>query len=408
MYNSINLPFEYMKAITFVEKFIKSVASQCKLRNLFNISTLLKIAFMYSITIIVLILTYFDYSPNVISDNKAKIAIYSSRGRIGEHQTYLKMIRLFKKLGIGYIGCSYNESLSDYFLTRHFYISANYIMHQIIKPQFSISLTHHVKIVPPGISLVYLNVPDLMLFGKSGKFSSPMRHLKNYTGYIDLYSFVHGNNPDLQEVLEKEGRSNAPIFPAFLAQDSQEVGYPSAYRHAVVTGTLWGCNRSSYRLISALKRLAANGDLKAYGMGYAYDFLGSSYMGSLEKYGKPESSVLQIQNEGGISIIFHNFEHMVQSLPTSRFAESIVAKAVLISDHNPFLKKYFGDNILYFDSFASSAEIHNQLKQHIDWIKNNPEKARDMSEKAYEIFTNKLALEVQLPQLLTMVEKYLK
>lgn len=383
------------------------ILSQFSLWNLLNLNALLKLLFIYLFSVFVIIICYFDFSPGIFS-NKTKIAIYSSSGRIGENQAYLKSLRALKKMDIEYIGCSLSEAYMNYFLTRPFYQTAIYIMHKIVKPKFSIALTHHVSIVPPGYSLVYLNVPDLQLFGNSGKFVSIHNHLRDFDGYIDLYSLHHGSNKYLDEVLVAEERQNALVIPAYLAQDLRELQLPESYNHAVLTGTLWGCSRSSYRFISALKKLSTEDLIKAYGMKYAYHFLGKSYKGSLEKYGKPIDSIMEVQREGGISLISHNFEHLVQGLPTSRFAESFVAGSVLISDRHPFIEKHFEDNVLYFDPFASGDEIYKQIRNHILWIKAHPEKARQMSKNAYNIFAKKFALEIQLALVIKHVESFLK
>lgn len=373
-----------------------------------ELGAILKIIFMYCVSVAIIILCYFDFSSDAFSDNgKKKIAIYSNISRVGEHQTYLKSLKALDKLGIEYVGCSLNESLADYIVARPFYNGAIFIVHKFVKPKFSISVTHLTGIVPPGPSYVYLNVPDLMLFNKKGKFISKHKHLKDFDGYIDLFSFVNDNNPDLMQVLRNEGKEKAPVIPAYLAQDTSELKLPSSYNHAVITGSLWGCNRSSYRLISSLKKLADENLLIAYGLEPDFEFLGDSYKGKLEKYGNPVKKVLSLQREAGISLIFHNFEHLVQGLPTSRIAEGVMSGAVVISDHHLFVMKYFRNNVLYFDSFAPSEQIYKQIKNHISWVKKNPIRAREMSKNAYDIFVKELSLEVQLPKVIKAIEDHL-
>lgn len=398
-----------MTIFNYLNNKLKYIISECSWRNIFRLDTLLKLLFMYCVIVSVLILSYWDYSNGAFSDNdKTKIAIYSARGRIGEHQLYLKTLNTLQKLDIEYIGFSLDETMANYCLSRPFFKSAFYIMHKLVKPRFSISLTHHTHIVPPGYSLVYLNVPDVNLFGTAGKFLDVIGHLKEFDGYIDLYSFVHGENPALKEVLKNEDKENAPILPAYLSQDIREFHLPSSYNYAVVTGTIWGCNRSSYRLISALKMLGAEDKLKAYGMSYSYSFMGQNYLGPLEKYGNPMDAVINVQRDGGIALIFHNFEHLIQGLPTSRIAEAIMSGSIVISDQHPFLRKYFGENILYFNSFGSAEEIYNEIKSHIIWVQQHPEKAREMSKSNYEIFSKELSLEIQLQKVIKEVEEYLK
>lgn len=394
--------------LKFLSKKIKYIASECSWKNVLNLDTLLKIIFIYSVSVLVIILCYFDFSSGAFSDNgKKKIAIYSNLSRIGEHQTYLKSLKSLENLDIEYVGCSLNESLANYIIAKPFYKGAIYIVHKLTKPQYSIAVTHLTGIVPPGVNFVYLNVPDLMLFGKGGKFISKHKHLKEFDGYIDLFSFVNGRNPDLKEVLRNEGKENAPIIPAYLAQGKRDLLLPKSYEKAVITGSLWGANRSSYRLISSLKKLAEENLLIAYGLEDQFKFLGDAYKGKLEKYGDPVRKVLELQREAGISLIFHNFEHLIQGLPTSRISEGVMSGSAIISDHHPFVMKYFKNNVLYFNSFGSSEEIYNQIKNHIKWVKNNPERVKEMARKNHEIFTNELTLEIQLPKVIKAIEDHL-
>lgn len=394
--------------LNYLSRKTKYIISQCSWKNVLNFETLLKLVFMYCISVVVIIFFQYDYSPGAFSNqSKPKIAIYSTV-RLGEHQSYLKTIKALKKLDIDFVGCSYGEAYMNYFLTRHFYQAATYLLHKLVKPEFSISLTHHVSIFSPDYNLVYINVPDVLIFERDGKFNSSFKHLKDFDGYIDLFTFVNGKNPDLIEVLQKEGVKNPFITPAYLAQDISELKLPKSYNNAVITGTLWGCNRSSYRLISSLKKLGNEGLVKAYGMSYAYDFMEDSYLGPLEDFGTPIDAVINLQREGGISLVFHNFEHFIQGIPTSRIAEGIMSGAVIISDHHPFVLKHFRNNVLYFDSFAPSEQIYRQIKTHISWVKNNPERAREMARKNHEIFAQEFSLEAQLPRVIKAIENHLK
>ena len=77
----------------------------------------------------------------------------------------------------------------------------------------------------------------------------------------------------------------------------------------------------------------------------------------------------------------------------------------MISDKHPFLQKYFGDNMLYFDSFASSQDMYNQIKTYMEWIKSHPSEAKQMTKNAYDIFVKDWTLEVQLQKVMDMVSK---
>ena len=99
----------------------------------------------------------------------------------------------------------------------------------------------------------------------------------------------------------------------------------------------------------------------------------------------------------------HSLEHLIEGLPTSRFAEAITAGAVIIADDHQFLRSIFGDNLLYFNSFQTSDEMYNQIKSHITWIKSHPNEARQMTQNSYDIFVKDWTLEAQLPRVMQMV-----
>ncbi len=373
-------------------------------KNLMTLDSFLKIVFLYFVTILCIVIFYFDFSQNAFTKTTThKIAFYSV-GRIGEHQTYLRTIRAIKKLGWQYIGATLPESMINFGLTRHFYIVASYIMHKLAQPEVNIALTHHFSILPPGYNLTYLNVPDDILYSLKGKFHKSFKHLENYDGYIDLHSAVYGENKLLKKILHNYGKDDAPIIPAYLAQNREEFIEAESYNNMIITGSLWGCNRGSYRMQKVLSGLAKDRLLVAYGPEYALDFLMDAYKGQADKYGDATDQLITLQRQAGITLVVHSLEHLIEGLPTSRFAEAITAGAVIIADDHPFLHKFFGDNILYFNSLKTSDEMYEQINSHILWIKSHPEEARRMTRNAYDILVKDWTLEVQLPRVIDQLE----
>jgi hypothetical protein len=372
-------------------------------KNLLTLNSIFKIIFLYCVTILCIIIFYFDFSSNAFKGTSSyKIAVYSV-GRIGEHQSYLRSIRAMKKLGWEYIGATLPEEMINFSLTRHFFIVTCYIMHKLAQPEVNIALTHHVSILPPGYNLTYLNVPDDMLYSLKDNFVESFKHLKNYDGYIDLHSMVHGENKLLKKILHNYGKDNAPIIPAYLAQNQEEFIAANNYNNIIITGSLWGCNRGSYRMKKILLKLANDRLLVAYGPEYALEFLGDAYKGQADKHGAATDKLISLQREAGITLVVHSLEHLIEGLPTSRFAEAITAGAVIIADDHQFLRSIFGDNLLYFNSFQTSDEMYNQIKSHITWIKSHPNEARQMTQNSYDIFVKDWTLEAQLPRVMQMV-----
>jgi spore maturation protein CgeB len=148
--------------------------------------------------------------------------------------------------------------------------------------------------------------------------------------------------------------------------------------------------------------------LIAYGLPDHLDYLGEAYKGKAEKYGKATDTIISLQRDAGISLVVHNLEHALQGIPTSRFAEAITSGTILISDEHPFLRKFFGDNILYFNSLENTENIYKQIKDHIIWIKSHKEEAAEKTKNAYEIFVDEWTLEKQLQKIVIEVAKYRK
>lgn len=66
--------------------------------------------------------------------------------------------------------------------------------------------------------------------------------------------------------------------------------------------------------------------------------------------------------------------------------------------------KNFGDNFLYFDQNANSKTMYKQVQDHMEWIKNNPEEAKQKAAKAHQIFLDKFTLDKDLIRIAKMHE----
>lgn len=384
---------------------ILSALRQGSIKNIFKFSSIAKLLFLYCTVVLYIIIFIFDFSSGIFSDKSPhRIAVYSVKDRIGEHRSYVRTLKALDKMGWSYIGNSFDEYMINDKLISPFYKSAATILNIIFKPEFNLSLTHYVTIMPYGYNITYLNMPDQNLYSLEHEFKPEFGHLAKYDAYIDLASVVNGENHLLQSVLKNHNRSDAIIIPAYLAQNFEELMIAKEYNNAVITGSLWGCSRSSYRFRDAIHKLSDEKLLTAYGLPGSFDYLGDGYLGRLEHYGDPDIQIMDLQRKGGIALIVHNLEHLIQGLPTSRFAEGIISGSIIISDRHPFLQKYFGDNILYFDALASTEVIYNQIKSHIEWIKSHPDEARKMSQNAYDILVKDWTLEVQLQRIMKIVE----
>lgn len=371
--------------------------SNFSLRHVFCLQGLLKVAFLYSVTVVCIIMNM-NLPP--LGKEGPYIAIYSTINRVGEKLLQERAVIAAKNLGWNVIDAAFEESTSNYILMSHFYYSALSLVNLIYKPKFVLSVTHYVFVVPYGsYNIVYLNVPNNMLFNRNN-FINKYIHLAKYDGYIDLYSVANGENPKLNKALQKLGKSDAFVEALYLSQNYQPYS-PARRDKMLIVGSLWGCNRSSTRMKDSLYSLARDGLIVGYGLD-DLKFLESAYKGKVEDYNKKSKGVdnlFELQKRYGIALTIHNLEHMVEKLPTSRIAESIASGSIVVSDQNGFIKQFFGDNVLYFDALATEDKIYSQLTNHMSWIKDHPGEVEAKAKAAYDIFMREFALEKQLQKL---------
>lgn len=397
------------KAISFSSyNLVKAAVTKFDVRNVITVSNLTKLIFIYTSSIMWVMVFEIDYSDNfwqkAINNqfSSKKISFYSVRDRIGEELMYDRLIQVAKKENYDFVAVKFTEELQSFWFTRHLYYTAVSIANLILKPDFNLALTHHVNILPWGYNISYLNMPLDSLYNKIGEFKEAWKHLNDYDAYADLYSLSNGSNEVLAVVI-KNSKKAKPIYPLYIGLAAGDYSF-SEPRKALLTGSLWGCNRGSLRIARALKKLASEDLIVAVGLKDHLDFLGKAYLGRLEAFGSALRALAEFERKYGISLIIHNHEHMLDGIPTSRLSEAISSGALIISDRNGFLSKYFGDNALYFDAFAPTQEIYQQIKNHILWARKNPELVAQKTKQAHQIFIDNFTIEQQLNSLFEAVK----
>lgn len=85
--------------------------------------------------------------------------------------------------------------------------------------------------------------------------------------------------------------------------------------------------------------------------------------------------------------------------------EAAAANVIIISPQDPFIIENFADNILYYDAEKSDKAIYKQIKAHLAWIKQNPQKAKEMAAKAHDILIKRFVLEKDLVRIAKMHAK---
>lgn len=108
-------------------------------------------------------------------------------------------------------------------------------------------------------------------------------------------------------------------------------------------------------------------------------------------------SILKEINECGICLVISSDVHRRAGAVTNRAYEACAAGAVMISDNNEFMKKYFSDAALFiYYNRKDPKDTFRQIMEKYEWIITHKEGAKQLVKRAQEIFKEKFALDRQL------------
>ncbi len=116
-------------------------------------------------------------------------------------------------------------------------------------------------------------------------------------------------------------------------------------------------------------------------------------------------SVIKKINEAGICLALNSLCHNAIGSVSNRIYEGACAGAVIISDDNPYVRKYFGDSVFYIDIKEDESKQVAKLKEIIEYINKNPDEAYNMACKSQKIFIEKLSLDNQVKGLIPYIEE---
>lgn len=112
------------------------------------------------------------------------------------------------------------------------------------------------------------------------------------------------------------------------------------------------------------------------------------------------NGLMDVYRNAGVGLALQSAYYTYDDVISNRIFELNSAGAVVITAQMPFIEKYYGDSLLYFDSFADFGEIHKQIDAHMQWIKQNPKLALEKALNAQKIFQEHLSIEKLLPNVI--------
>ena len=231
----------------------------------------------------------------------------------------------------------------------------------------------------------------------------PFSYLDNQRKLVEFYEKYDGylltinDRETIEEGLKLKNKefNFIPFYPTVYHVPYKKIELNNLF----TTIPVWG-NRLKERKFRTLYRfLSQKENVKFYGVNKNADIISNGYMGKIPFDGV---SVINILQQHGIVLVIHSDIHNKEEIPSSRIFEAAAASTVIISDKNAFIKKYFGDSVLYIDTSLSAETIFGQIEEHLDFIYKNPEKALEMARKAHEIFIENFEMSSQLLKLETL------
>lgn len=230
------------------------------------------------------------------------------------------------------------------------------------------------------------------------------RYIGDYSGYIesddsshwlDKFDLALYSHQDLTTPFTSRPRIKG--YPSIYSTNFIPLDYTSLF----YCGDNWDKLRNSDKYHNIMTSLEAKGYLQVYGMPNKWEFLKSAYKGYVSANG---FSLLEKMQRAGVTLILHSDYHLKDAIPTSRIFEAAAASTVIISDRNKFIEQEFGDCVLYIDITQSAEQVTDEINNHMQWIKNNSDKARELAHCAHQIFQNRFTFEQQLLNVATMQE----
>jgi len=153
------------------------------------------------------------------------------------------------------------------------------------------------------------------------------------------------------------------------------------------------------KILNILKKLEVYNLISIYGPKKIGDIeLWKGYRSYIGEIPFDGTSVIYEIKKCGICLVFSSDSHINAGISSNRLFEGLAAGVPLICDKNPFILKWFEDNVFYIDTTQSNCA--EQIINHIKYIRENPSVVLKKMENCRKIFTDNFLLDKQLSLLL--------
>lgn len=323
-----------------------------------------------------------------IRSEKQKVIAIITPLRPGERQQASMVSESARKMGhLTYSLAINDQDMKLYLPNRYLNELLLYYLAKRFKPDIHLSMSFHVDIEVPDPKIMYISVPPEYYKEKIDKYF-PL--VKQYDNFIDI-NLVYSQEDWLSPFI---GRKVNRIYG--IVGSPENAYSPSDHNKLLLFGSLWG--RKTDNLYGAIKKLSQQDYM--HFIRHIFLVLDEE---DKQRFVEPAKNLKDLQkrlNQYGIGLCAHSHYHNKVGIPSSRIFEIISSGAVAISDKNPFIIRFFGDNVLYYDQNASAEEIFKQIDDHVHWLQDHPLEAEKKSRNAHEILQKYFSTEIFIKNIL--------
>lgn len=264
-----------------------------------------------------------------------------------------------------------------------------------LNPDFTMNM-HNLVAVEGIPNYLILHFPDKWLADTKLTPSDMYRNILDYDGFLLSFGDDRFIEP-LQNYFTANNKEFIYDYFYFSVPGNNIEFKELDYKKLFFCGTRWDKRRGE-DYDEFFNLLDKSGYFSAYGPKHSWKQYPKSYGGKL-----PFDHVILAEKmqESGIGLVLHNKDHYEQNIPSTRIFELSAASMMIISENMKFVEDMFGDNVLYINPSLPPKELFLDIDKHMQWIKDNPLKAREMAKNANQIFQENFVLE----NLLLNVEK---
>lgn len=307
-----------------------------------------------------------------------RIAYLNPWENAAENQAYASLAQAAEKLGHELIDCRVPENVE----------------HAV--PDFVISVASSIPKIADFPSYLTVHEPKRRFLESAFYFSN----LLTYDGYLTISDTLE---TFVRDLCFGVGRSQEVGFyfntpqVTDIAADLQRTAEERDMR-VVYLGTNW-----DRRLPDLFRELDGSAILRIHGPNASWkNERYVSYAGPLPFDGiAPQKAYAR----AGIGLVLLSADHLKEDVISNRIFEIVSVGAMAICPDIPWIRKWFGESVLYFSSDATARAIAGQIRMHYDYCVNNPTEAQSKADAARAIFERMFAAERMIANAVRYHEK---